>query len=60
MTVLIGSIATVLAFLVFLGIVWWAYAPRFKKRHEEDGMIPFLDSKTSPETQSRDAHKPRT
>lgn len=45
-----ASIVLVLTVSVFAAIVWWAYAPRFKKRHEKDGMIPFLDSQTPPET----------
>jgi cytochrome c oxidase cbb3-type subunit 4 len=40
-----GSIVLVLSMVVFAGIVWWAFSPRFKKTHEKDGMIPFLDSK---------------
>jgi cytochrome c oxidase cbb3-type subunit IV len=27
--------------LLFLGIVFWAFRPRNRKRFEEDGMIPF-------------------
>lgn len=42
----IGSAVTVVSMIAFLGIVWLAYAPRYKKKHEEDGMIPFLDSQT--------------
>jgi cytochrome c oxidase cbb3-type subunit 4 len=43
-----GSIVLVLSMVVFAGIVWWAFSPRFKKTHEKDGMIPFLDSKNHP------------
>ncbi len=43
-----GSIVLVLSMVAFFGIVWWAYSPRFKKKHEKDGMIPFLDSKNHP------------
>ena len=44
----IGSVVTVVSMIAFAGIAWLAYAPRYKKRHEEDGMIPFLDSLTPP------------
>jgi cytochrome c oxidase cbb3-type subunit 4 len=43
-----GSIVLVLSMVVFAGIVWWAFSPRFKKTHEKGGMIPFLDSKNHP------------
>lgn len=50
-----GSIVLILSIAAFAGIVWWAYSPRFKKTHEQDGMIPFLDSKTPPpEAQAKD------
>lgn len=29
--------------VVFVGIVWWAYRPKNKKRFEEDARIPFKD-----------------
>jgi cytochrome c oxidase cbb3-type subunit IV len=38
---LIGTIVTVVFFITFLGIVWWAYGSSRKKRFEEDGKIPF-------------------
>ncbi|MGC9163135.1 MAG: cbb3-type cytochrome oxidase subunit 3 [Thiomonas sp.] len=43
-----GSIVLLLSMAVFFGIVWWAFSPRFKKKHEQDGLIPFLDSKNHP------------
>lgn len=39
------SIATVAAFVVFIGIAWWAYSPKNKKRFEEDAQLA-LDDKT--------------
>ena len=34
---LIRSVVTVAAFAAFLGIVWWAYSPRRKRRLEDAG-----------------------
>jgi cytochrome c oxidase cbb3-type subunit IV len=34
---LIRSIVTVAAFVAFLGIVWWAYAPAHRERMEQAG-----------------------
>lgn len=39
------SIATVAAFIAFIGIAWWAYSPKNKKRFEEDAQLA-LDDKT--------------
>ena len=30
---------TVLAFVIFIGIVWWAYAPSRRQRFEEQGRL---------------------
>ena len=38
------SLLTLLAFLSFVGIVWWAYAPSRRKRFERDAMLPFEEN----------------
>ncbi|OOS25678.1 cbb3-type cytochrome c oxidase subunit 3 [Moraxella pluranimalium] len=37
------SIATVSAFIAFIGIAWWAYSPKNKKRFEEDAQLALDD-----------------
>jgi cytochrome c oxidase cbb3-type subunit 4 len=37
------SIFTVLAFALFIGIVWWAYSDRRKVAYEEAAMLPLDD-----------------
>lgn len=39
----IGSVVTVVFFITFIGIIWWAYGNSRKARFEEDGQIPFED-----------------
>ncbi|QJR79300.1 cbb3-type cytochrome oxidase subunit 3 [Alteromonas pelagimontana] len=39
----IGSIFTVVVFLCFIGIVWWAFAGRNKKDFDEAANLPFAD-----------------
>jgi cytochrome c oxidase cbb3-type subunit IV len=39
--VLLRSLVTLAAFTVFLGIVWWAYAPSRRGRFERDAELPF-------------------
>lgn len=39
----LGAIATVLVFIAFLGVCWWAFSPKRKKRFEEDAQLPFAD-----------------
>jgi cytochrome c oxidase cbb3-type subunit 4 len=45
---LIGTVVTVVFFITFLGIVWWAYGSSRKARFEEDGKIPFEESDDLP------------
>jgi cbb3-type cytochrome oxidase subunit 3 len=40
---LIRSLLSVAVFAVFLGIVWWAYAPRRKQRFDNDALSIFKD-----------------
>lgn len=37
------SIFTVLAFVAFIGIVWWAYSDRRKATYEQAAMLPLDD-----------------
>lgn len=37
------TIITVMLFVVFLGIVWWAFSARNKARFEKDAQLPFAD-----------------
>lgn len=38
---IMNAIGTVLAMIVFFGIVWWAFSPKRKKANEEAAHIPF-------------------
>ena len=44
----IGSAVTVVFFITFLGIVWWAYGGSRKARFEEDARIPFEETDDLP------------
>jgi cytochrome c oxidase cbb3-type subunit 4 len=37
----VRTLVTVLAFVTFLGIVWWAYGPSRKQRFEADARMVF-------------------
>ena len=37
------SLFTVLAFVAFVGIVWWAYSDRRKETYEAAAMLPLDD-----------------
>ncbi|WP_299186273.1 cbb3-type cytochrome c oxidase subunit 3 [uncultured Psychrobacter sp.] len=42
------TIATVSAFIAFLGVAWWAYSPKNKKRFEEDAQLALDDEVEEP------------
>lgn len=35
------ALATVISFICFIGIVWWAYSKRNAARFEEAAQLPF-------------------
>ena len=37
------TIETVSAFVAFVGVAWWAYSPKNKKRFEEDAQLALDD-----------------
>lgn len=38
---LIRAAVTIMSMLVFVGIAYWAYAPRNRERFDADALIPF-------------------
>lgn len=42
------TIATVSAFVAFIGVAWWAYSPKNKKRFEEDAQLALDDKDKTP------------
>ena len=37
------SISTILVLLAFIGVCWWAFSPKRRKRFEEAAKLPFAD-----------------
>lgn len=37
------SLSTVLVFITFMGICWWAFSPSRKKKFDEAANLPFAD-----------------
>jgi cytochrome c oxidase cbb3-type subunit IV len=37
----LGSVVTLLFFLLFIGIVWWVYHKENRHKHEEAANLPF-------------------
>jgi cytochrome c oxidase cbb3-type subunit 4 len=42
------SILTVLTFICFIGIVWWAFSSRRKPTYDEAAMLPLEDDPPAP------------
>ena len=51
------SLVTVLLFLLFLGIVAWAYSSRNRSAFDEAAALPFLDDDSKP---SNTSNTPKT
>ncbi|MEC8428430.1 MAG: cbb3-type cytochrome c oxidase subunit 3 [Pseudomonadota bacterium] len=43
----IRAFSTVLMMITFIGICWWAFAPRRKKRFEDAANLPFADESSA-------------
>ena len=41
MDAIIGSVVTVVFFVVFIAIVWWAYHKDNRKKYQEAANLPF-------------------
>ena len=44
----IGSVLTVVFFLMFVAIVWWAYHRDNKQKYEDAAMLPFQEDADKP------------
>jgi cytochrome c oxidase cbb3-type subunit 4 len=42
------TLSTVLVFLAFIGVAWWAYGPSRKKYFDDAAQLPFHDDDTAP------------
>ncbi len=42
---LVRSIVTVISFVTFLGIVFWAYSPARARRFEDAAQLPFREDR---------------
>ncbi len=54
------GISTIFVFIAFVGICWWAFSPKRRKRFEADAQLPFADEDqhkrqtTDPDNDGRD------
>lgn len=53
----LGAISTVLVTLAFIGVCYWAFSPKLKRRFEEDANLPFADERDEKAKQTDD-HQP--
>ncbi|TVP87645.1 MAG: cbb3-type cytochrome c oxidase subunit 3 [Thioalkalivibrio sp.] len=43
------GLLTLLVMILFLGIVWWAFSSKQKKRFDEAANLPFADEDDKPD-----------
>lgn len=51
------GLSTVFVMIAFLGVCWWAFAPRRKKRFDDAANLPFADDAMSNDMAKPDAAK---
>ncbi len=50
---IIGSIFTVIVFVAFVGVVWWAFSSRNKAKFDEAANVIFEDDKQNDDKLSK-------
>lgn len=48
------GIHTLLVFIAFIGVVWWAYSAHRRKPNDEAANLPFEDDEIDRRTQQQD------
>ena len=43
----VRGLSTVFVAIAFLGVCWWAYSPKRKKKFDEAANLPFADEQQS-------------
>ena len=43
------ALSTVLVAIAFVGICWWAFSPKRKKKFDEAAQLPFADEQKNSE-----------
>jgi len=43
----VRGLSTVFVAIAFLGVCWWAYSPKRKKKFDEAANLPFADEEQS-------------
>ena len=51
------GLSTLLLFIGFIGLVFWVYSGRNKKRYEDAGQLPFADEDAHRETLRQEARE---
>lgn len=54
------ALSTVLVAIAFVGICWWAFAPKRKKRFEDAANLPFADEHASEKAAKQAEKTPST
>lgn len=47
------SLSPVLVLLAFIGVCWWAYSPKRRKRFDEAANLPFADEPDAPNAEKK-------
>ncbi|MCX9157043.1 cbb3-type cytochrome c oxidase subunit 3 [Niveibacterium sp. 24ML] len=53
----IHSLSTLVSFILFIGICWWAFSGHSKHRFEEAAQLPFDDEDGDKDVAASDANK---
>lgn len=49
------GISTIFVLLAFIGVCWWAFSPKRRKKFDEAARLPFADDDTPAESKDNDS-----
>ncbi|WP_096086276.1 cbb3-type cytochrome oxidase subunit 3 [Agaribacterium haliotis] len=55
----VRGLSTVFVFLAFIGVCWWAFSPKRKKKFDEAANLPFADDEQSQQSARKESEQHR-
>ena len=55
----VRGLSTVFVFIAFIGVCWWAFNPKRKKKFNEAANLPFADDEQSQQSARQESEQNR-
>ncbi|WP_370979094.1 cbb3-type cytochrome oxidase subunit 3 [Agaribacterium sp. ZY112] len=55
----VRGLSTVFVLIAFIGVCWWAFSPKRKKKFDEAANLPFADEEQSQQSARKESEQNR-